>query len=46
VFRLPKQDAVSATDVVGRFVRQIDLDELGGCTVIVQPDRVRIRRPD
>jgi len=46
VFRLPKQDAVSATDVVSRFVRQINLDELGGCTVIVQPDRVRIRRPD
>ena len=46
VFRLPKQDAASATDVVGRFVRYINLDELGGCTVIVQPDRVRIRRPD
>jgi hypothetical protein len=28
------------------FVRQINLDELGGRTVIVQPDRVRIRRPD
>jgi len=46
VFRLPKQDAASATDVVGRFVRYFNLDELGGCTVIVQPDRVRIRRPD
>jgi predicted nuclease of predicted toxin-antitoxin system len=45
VFRLPKQDAASATDVVGRFVRHINLDELGGCTVTVQPDRVRIRRP-
>lgn len=45
VFRLPKQDASSATDVVWRFVQQFDLDELAGCTVIVQPDRVRIRRP-
>jgi predicted nuclease of predicted toxin-antitoxin system len=46
VFRLPKHDAGSATDVVGRFVRYFNLDELRGCTVIVQPDRVRIRRPD
>jgi predicted nuclease of predicted toxin-antitoxin system len=46
VFRLPKQDARSAAEVVARFVAQFDLDGLGGCTVIVQPDRVRIRRPD
>jgi len=46
VFRLPKQDAKSAAMVLARFVAQFDLDELGGCTVIVQPDRVRIRRPD
>jgi predicted nuclease of predicted toxin-antitoxin system len=46
VFRLPKQDARSAAGVVARFVAQFDLDGLGGCTVIVQPDRVRIRRPD
>jgi predicted nuclease of predicted toxin-antitoxin system len=46
VFRLSKQDAASAADVVGRFVRHFNLDEMGGCTVIVLPDRVRIRRPD
>ncbi len=46
VFRLPKQDARSVTAVVMRFVAQFALDELAGCTVIVQPDRVRIRRPD
>jgi len=46
VFRLPKQDARSASDVVVRFVEQFDLNDLAGCTVIVQADRVRIRRPD
>jgi predicted nuclease of predicted toxin-antitoxin system len=46
VFRLPKQDAASTADVVGRFVRQFDLDDPSGSIVIVQPDRVRIRRPD
>lgn len=46
VFRLPKQDATSAATVVARFVAQFDLDGLSGSTVIVQPDRVRIRRPD
>jgi predicted nuclease of predicted toxin-antitoxin system len=46
VFRLPKQDAASITDVVGRFVRQFVLDDLSGSVVVVQPDRVRIRRPD
>ena len=46
VFRLPKHDARSASDVVVRFVGQFDLDDLAGCTVIVQADRVRIRRPD
>ena len=45
VFRLPKQDAKSAAGVLARFVAQFDLNALGGCTVIVQPDRVRIRRP-
>jgi predicted nuclease of predicted toxin-antitoxin system len=46
VFRLPKQDAASAAEVVGRFVQQFDLDDLSGSVVIVQPDRVRVRRPD
>jgi hypothetical protein len=32
--------------MVVRFIGQFDLDDLAGCTVIVQADRVRIRRPD
>jgi predicted nuclease of predicted toxin-antitoxin system len=46
VFRLPKRDARSTVAVVARFVAQFNLDDLGGCTVVVHPDRVRIRRPD
>jgi predicted nuclease of predicted toxin-antitoxin system len=46
VLRLPKQDARSAATVVSRFVAQFNLDDLGGCTVIIHPDRVRIRRPN
>jgi predicted nuclease of predicted toxin-antitoxin system len=46
VLRLQKEDARSATALVIRFVAQHDLDELKGCTVIVQSDRVRIRRPE
>ena len=46
VLRPTSQDPVTVIELVDRFLTTYSLDDLHGCTIIVEPDRVRIRRPE
>lgn len=46
VLRPRSQDPESLLHLVDRFFQHHDLGQLRGCIVIVEPQRVRIRRPD
>lgn len=45
VLRPTSQDPASVLDLVDRLLQTHGLDDLAGCVVIVEPRRVRIRRP-
>ena len=46
VLRPAAQDPESILALIGRLMRTHPLDELRGCVVVVEPQRVRIRRPE
>ena len=46
VLRPTSQDPATVIELVDRFLSAYSLDDLHGCTVIVETDRVRIRRPE
>ena len=46
VLRPASQDPDSILQLVTRFLRAHDLEELRGCIVIAEPLRIRLRRPD
>lgn len=46
VLRPASQDPQSILQLIARFLRAHELDELRGCVVIVEPERVRLPRPD
>ena len=46
ILRPVAQDPESILGLIQRLVRTHPLDELRGCVVIVEPRKVRIRRPD
>ena len=46
VLRPVAQDPDSILALIQRLVRTHPLDELRGCVVVVEPRKVRIRRPD
>lgn len=46
VLRPASQDPASVSNLVDRLLDTHDLDDLAGCVVIVEPRRVRIRRPE
>lgn len=45
VFRPRTLGAAGASEFVLAFLRTVSLDECSGCIVVVDPERVRIRRP-
>lgn len=45
VLRPASQDPVTILDLVARFLRSQPLEDLRGCVVIVEPRRLRVRRP-
>ena len=45
VFRLPDQRSQSVREAVLALLRQHDLTDLRGCVAVVQPNMIRIRRP-
>lgn len=42
----PSQETSAITDLVDRLLRDHDLGDLHGCVVVVEPDRIRVRRPE
>jgi hypothetical protein len=46
VLRPASQDPGSILDLIGRLASTHPLDELHGCVVVVEPRKVRIRRPE
>lgn len=46
VLRPMNQDVASIHELVDRFLELGKLEDLRGCTVVVEPERIRIRRPD
>lgn len=46
VLRPVAQDPESILALIERLTRARPLDELRGCVVVVEPSKVRIRRPD
>lgn len=46
VLRPASQDPVSILELVDRLLDVHGLDDFGRCVVIVEPQRVRVRRPD
>jgi len=46
VFKLPDQDAPHVEVALAQLLSRYALDELVGCTVVVTPARIRIRRPE
>ena len=46
VFRPDGMGPDSTRQLITSFVSHANLDELRGCVVIVEPGRVRVRRPD
>lgn len=45
LFRPRRCEAIGVARLVERFVRAADLAVFGGCLVVVEPTRVRVRRP-
>lgn len=45
LFRPRSLGPLSVNDFVMRFVRETNLSEFFGCVVVVDPQRVRVRRP-
>ncbi len=45
LFRPRSLGALTVARFIEEFIRQTDLDSLAGCVVIVDPMRVRVRRP-
>ena len=45
LFRPRSFGPLAVNRFIEEFVRDADLEKLGGCLVIVEPDRMRIRRP-
>lgn len=45
VFRPRSLGPLAVNQFVLRFVQESNLEELMGCTVVVEPHRVRVRRP-
>jgi predicted nuclease of predicted toxin-antitoxin system len=45
VFRPESFGPLAVNKLIETFVKTVNLDELKGCLVIVEPTRVRIRRP-
>lgn len=45
VFRPRTLGAAGATEFVLAFLKQVSLDDCTGCIVVVDPERVRIRKP-
>jgi len=46
VLRPTSQDPDAVISLVDRFLTTYSLDDLRECTVIVEPDRIRVRRPE
>jgi predicted nuclease of predicted toxin-antitoxin system len=46
VLRPVSQDPASILTLVDRLLGAHELDEFSGCVAIVEPQRVRVRRPD
>jgi predicted nuclease of predicted toxin-antitoxin system len=46
VLRPATQDPTSVLELVNRFLSAHSLDDLRECNVVVEPDRIRIRRPE
>lgn len=46
VLRPSTQDPEAISQLLRRFLGQYDLAEFEGCNVVVEPTRVRVRRPD
>jgi predicted nuclease of predicted toxin-antitoxin system len=46
ILRPVSQDAASIVRLVNRLLRTHDLAAFSRCVVVVEPDRVRVRRPD
>jgi predicted nuclease of predicted toxin-antitoxin system len=45
LFRPRSYGPLSVNRFVEQFIRETNLGELDGCVVLVEPDRVRVRRP-
>lgn len=45
VFRPPTVGPLATMDYIERFVRDNDLAQFVGCSVVVEPGRTRVRRP-
>ena len=45
VLRPTRQDPDTVIELVDRFLSTYSLDDLRGCTRIVESDRIRVRRP-
>ena len=46
VLRPASQDPVSVLELIDRLLEAQELDEFNRCVVIVEPQRVRVRRPE
>jgi hypothetical protein len=46
VLRPTSQDPPTVIELVDRFLSAHSLDDLRECNVVVEPDRIRIRRPE
>lgn len=46
VLRPTSQDPDSVRDLVSRLLQTVDLQGVAACVVVVEPSRVRIRRPE
>jgi predicted nuclease of predicted toxin-antitoxin system len=45
VFRPRSMGPLAVNEFILRFVKETNLEDLAGCTVVVEPSRVRVRRP-
>jgi predicted nuclease of predicted toxin-antitoxin system len=46
LFRPRSYGPVTVNRIVGEFIRTNGLELLAGCVAVIDPDRVRVRRPD
>ena len=46
VLRPASQDPDSIVQLIARFLGTYELEQLRGCVVIAEPQRIRLRRPD